>query len=127
MTPRRESLSPRRFFLVCSANNLRFGEKLHAPAAAFPADAALLHAAERRPQVVAEKMSVNPHHADPERRRNTLAARAVFRPDTPRKPVVGIIPEGDRFFLVFKRQYRENGAEYLIAENAHSRVHIHKD
>src|SRR5215472_4196771 len=84
---------------VRDADQPGLGPELQAEAAALPAQAAHLRAAERHPQV-AEKKTVHPHHPGFDSIGDSQRAIDVGGPHVRRQPEAGRVGARDRLFLV---------------------------
>src|SRR4051794_29140836 len=96
---------------------LRLGEEVERLEAAFAADAALLHPAERDAEV-AEEPAVDPDGAAVDGCGDAVCAGEVAGPDARREAVARRVRERDRLGLISERRDRHDGAEDLLLQDA---------
>src|SRR5262249_27018082 len=91
---------------------------LDAVEAELAADAALLVASPRE-LVVGRVVRVHPGDAGPQRSNDPVRAEDVGRPHGGGEAIGGVVGEGDGLLLVGEGQDRQDGAEDLLAGDAH--------
>src|SRR6187402_65266 len=100
------------------ADILRLHVEVEAVVAAVTADAARLHAAERRRQM-AVVLGVDPDHAGIERARESMRAADVVCPEIPGQAIAHVVRERERFIFIGERNHGEHGPEDLFLRDTH--------
>ena len=100
--------------LLCDADVLRLGKEPQRFFAAFAADAALFHAAERDAQV-AHEPAIHPYRAGVNLFSDAMGAAQVLCPDAGGQAVIAIVRIGDHFVFVVEWRDRDNRAENFFA------------
>src|SRR5947207_15501146 len=96
------------------ADIFRFGEKAKRFFAAFAANTALFHAAERNAQI-AHEPAIYPDRAGVDSLGDAMGAAQVLRPDARREAVFDVIGVIDRFFFAVERRDCYDGSEDFLA------------
>jgi hypothetical protein len=100
--------------LLRDTDVLCFGEEPQRFFAAFAADAALFHAAERDAQI-AHQPAIHPDGAGADSLGDAMGAAQVLRPDARRQAVFHIIGVIDHFFFAVEGRDCYDGAENFFA------------
>src|SRR5690606_14229545 len=108
------------------AHVLELGVVEDAVLRAFPAEARLLHAAERR-DFRGNDSGVEPDDAVLERFGTAPRAPEITRVEICRKPELGVVRHAHRFLLRAEAEERRHGPEGLLARDEHVRSYIRDD
>ena len=87
--------------LLRDADVLRLGEETQRLVATFPADTALLHPAERHPQI-AHHPAIDPDRAGVDPLCDAMHAAEVLRPDARREAVIVVVRVADNFIFAYR-------------------------
>ena len=100
--------------LLGDANVLLLGEETQRFFAAFTANTALFHSAERNAEI-ANEPAIHPDRAGVDSLGDAMGAAQVLRPDARREAVFHVIGVIDHFFFAVERRDCYDGAEDFFA------------